>query len=62
MRRINFKTTNLFARFLVLAEQMVEDGAIFFVNALHFVDMFGHFLHSFESLCNGTNDMKCAFE
>ena len=40
----------LLARLLVLSEQVVKDCAVFFVNALHFVDVFSYFLHSFEGI------------
>lgn len=49
----------LFAGLLVLAEEVVEYGAVFFVDALHFVDVLGHFLHAFQCVCTDEekNDM-----
>jgi hypothetical protein len=41
----------LLARFLMLTKQVIENGAVFFVNALHFVDMFGHLFHAFQGVC-----------
>ena len=40
----------LLARFVVLPEEVVEDGAVLFVDALHFVDVLGHLLHALERL------------
>ena len=40
----------LLARLLVLSEQVVKDGAVLFVDALHLVDVLGHFLHAFQRL------------
>lgn len=40
----------LAARLLVLAEQVVEDGAVLLVDALHFVDVLGHLLHALQRL------------
>lgn len=41
----------LLAGLLMLAKQVIENGAVFFVNALHFVDMFGHLFHAFQGVC-----------
>lgn len=41
----------LLARFLMLSEQVIEDGSVFFVNSLHFVYVLCYFFHTFQSLC-----------
>jgi hypothetical protein len=35
----------------MLTKQVIENGAIFFVDALHFVDMFGYLFHAFQGVC-----------
>lgn len=42
----------LLARFLMLPEQVIEDGSVFFVNSLHLVYVLRYFFHTFQSLCN----------
>lgn len=42
------KIDRLFAGLLVLAEQVVEDGAVLFVDSLHFVDVLGDLFHALE--------------
>lgn len=41
----------LLARLLVLTEQVVENGAVLLVDALHLVNVLGHLLHALESVC-----------
>ena len=41
---------HLFARLLVLSEQMVEDSTILLVDPLHLVDVLGHLLHANQRL------------
>jgi hypothetical protein len=48
------EVNRLLARFLVLPEQVVEDGAVLFVDALHFVDVLGHLLHPLQRLWTHT--------
>lgn len=40
----------LLARFLMLSKQVIEDGAIFLVDSLHFVDVLGDLLHALQCL------------
>jgi len=40
----------LLARLVVLPEQVVEDGAVLLVDALHLVDVLGHLLHTLQGL------------
>lgn len=42
----------LFARLLVLPEQMIENRSVLLVNPLHLVDVFGHLFHALKCLCN----------
>jgi len=41
----------LFAGLLVLPEEVIENGAILLVDALHLVDVLGHLFHALECLC-----------
>ena len=40
----------LFARLLMLPEQVVEDSTVLLVNPLHLVDVLSHLLHSNQGL------------
>jgi hypothetical protein len=42
--------THLFACFLVLAEEVIEDGPVLLVDPLHLVDVLGHALHPDQGL------------
>ena len=48
----------LFARLLVLTEEVVKDGAVLFVDALHLVDVLGHFFHAFQCVCKVEDVLK----
>jgi hypothetical protein len=44
------KVNGLLAGLLMLAEEVIENGAVLLVNSLHFVDVFGHLFHALERL------------
>ena len=48
--RFQSSAAHLFARLLVLSEQMVEDSTILLVDPLHLVDVLRHLLHPNQSL------------
>lgn len=40
----------LLTRLLMLSEEMIENGTIFLVDSLHFIDVLGDFLHALQCL------------